>query len=108
MPELSRYKAIPLIRATNGRIFSCTFYKIDKITLRTMVCQLPKPKPDAKGSSPAKQNNSYVLVTDFVLYCSLLRGLHDRKIARDGSYRLINLKTLQTLTINRITYTITD
>lgn len=107
MKELSRYKAIPLIRETNGRLFSCQFIKKDGV-VRNMLCFIPPPKKDAKRSSPAKPNNSYILVRDIVQYKRVLALTGDKDGAMSESYRLINLATLVRLTINGIIYTITD
>jgi hypothetical protein len=107
MKELSRYKAIPLIRETKGRLFSCRFTKKDN-SVRDMVCLVPPPKKDAKRASPAKENNSYILVRDIVQYKRVLALSGNKEDALKESYRLINLATLKRLTINGIHYTITD
>jgi len=107
MKELSRYKAMPLIRETKGQIFACRFKKLDG-TLRSMVCIVPPPKKNAKRASPAKENNSYILVRDVVIYKGVLTATKDKKIAIDASYRLINLATLTHLTIDGTSYTITN
>jgi hypothetical protein len=75
--------------------------------LRYILCQIPKPKENPKRAAPAKENNSYILVTDVVLYRQAYKRTGCKAMAKDESYRLINLATLQQLTISGITYTIT-
>ena len=106
MEELNRYKAIELIKSTNGHLFSCEFIKQDG-SLREMLCLIPPPKKDAKRESPAKPNTSFILVRDMIEYKRVLAATDDTEKAHKASYRLINLATLQRLTINGKTYTMT-
>ena len=106
MEELNRYKAVELIRATHGKIFSCEFEKKDG-SIRKMVCLIPPPKQDAKRESPAKPNTSFILVRDMIEYNRVLKASGDSEKAHKASYRLINLATLRQLTISGKTYTMT-
>jgi hypothetical protein len=107
MKELSRFKAIELIKSTHGKLFSCEFQKMDG-SLRKMLCLIPPPLKDAKRPSPAKPQNAFVLVRDMLEYNRVLKATQDSEKAHKASYRLINLATMLKLTINGTTYTMTD
>jgi hypothetical protein len=105
MTEISRFKAVELIHVTKGRIFSCSFEKKDH-TIRHMICQLPRPKENPKRAAPAKPNNPYILVRDMVVLKAALRDNQPQEVAYNAAYRLINLATLRTLTINKQHYVV--
>jgi len=85
--QLSRFKTDEVIKATNGKIFSCEFIKKDG-TLRKMVARLGVAKNLKGGNNGASDKNSLVTVFDMVA----------------GAYRMINLETIQTLKVCGIAY----
>lgn len=85
--ELSRFKANEIIRATKGKIFSCSFIKKDG-TVRNMVARLGVVKNLKGGKNGASDKNSLITVYDML----------------NGGYRMINLETLQTLKASGVKY----
>jgi hypothetical protein len=87
--QLSKFKTDGVIKATKGKIFSCTFTKKDG-TLRKMVARLGVAKNLKGGVNGANDKNSLVTVFDMVA----------------GGYRMINLSTLATLRAGGVAYEI--
>jgi len=87
--QLSRFKTDEVIRATKGKIFSCTFTKKDG-SLRKMVARLGVSKNLKGGANGASNKNSLITVFDMVA----------------GGYRMINLSTLTTLRTGGVAYEI--
>jgi len=85
--QVSRFKTMELIKATQGKIFSCEFIKKDG-SLRKMVARLGVAKNLKGGSNGAGEHNSLVTVYDMVA----------------GAYRMVNLSTLQSLRVNGTHY----
>jgi hypothetical protein len=85
--ELSRFKAVEMIKSTGGRIFSATFIKRDG-SERTINARLGVQADLKGGKNGASEKNAYLTVYDMV----------------NKGYRMINLETLQQLTINRTAY----
>ncbi len=81
--KLSRFKADEIIRATKGKIFSCSFIKKDG-TVRNMVARIGVQKNLKGGKNGASDKNSLVTVFDML----------------NGGYRMINLETLITIKAN--------
>lgn len=103
---IHRTKISPLLLSTRGRFFHVIFTKKDKTT-RSMLCRVPKPKPDPKRASNATSASPYLLVVDVKIYQTLRPALGP-KAAQDKSYRLINLATIKEFTTNKVHYTVTD
>ena len=87
--ELSRFKASELIKSTGGKIFGAVFTKKDG-TLRTMNARLGVQKHLKGGKSSASSKNALMTVYD---------------MSAKG-YRMINLSTLQQLTIGGTVYSV--
>ena len=87
-------KAKELIHNTNGKIFSSTFIKKDG-THRLMNARLKVTKGLKENAKPRPYEPS-----KYNLLC-----VYDMKI---NKYRMINLNTLLTLSINKNTYKIID
>jgi len=85
--KVSRYKTMELLKATQGKIFSCVFVKKDG-SLRKMVARLGVAKNLKGGKNGAGANNTLVTVYD---------------MAANG-YRMINLATLKTIKVAGVTY----
>ena len=92
MITINTDKAKELIHDTNGRIFSSTFIKKDG-THRLMTARLKVTKGLKENAKPRPYEPS-----KYNLLC-----VYDMKI---NKYRMINLNTLLTLSINKNTYTI--
>ena len=92
MKTITTDKAKELIHDTNGRIFSSTFIKKDG-THRLMTARLKVTKGLKENAKPRPYEPS-----KYNLLC-----VYDMKI---NKYRMINLNTLLTLSINKNTYTI--
>ena len=91
MKTINKDKAKELIKESKGLIFSTTFIKKDN-TIRTLTARTGKqytPKTDRKA--PYKPQNYNLL------------PLYDM---RKKAFRMLNLNTLLTLTINNTKYTI--
>jgi hypothetical protein len=87
--ELSRFKAMELIKATKGRIFSATFIKKDG-SIRTINARTGVQNNLQGGNNGASSKKAYITVYDMV----------------NKGYRMVNLETLMNLKINRIAYQI--
>ena len=85
--QISKYKAIELLRSTKGKIFSCEFIKKDG-TLRRMVARLGVAKNLKGGRNGASSKNSLITVYDMA----------------KQAYRMVNLETLKTVKVNGVTY----
>ena len=85
--QVSRFKTMELIKATNGKIFACEFIKKDG-SLRKMVARLAVAKNLKGGKNGASEKNSLMTVWDMVA----------------GGYRMINLSTLTALKVAGVTY----
>ena len=85
--QISKYKAIELLRSTKGKIFSCEFIKKDG-SLRKMVARLGVAKNLKGGRNGASSKNSLITVYDMA----------------KQAYRMVNLETLQTVKVNGVTY----
>lgn len=85
--QLSRFKADEVIRATKGKIFSCSFIKKDG-GKRDMVARLGVHKNLKGGKNGQSTKNSLVTVFDML----------------NGGYRMINLETLISLKIRGTHY----
>jgi len=85
--KVSRYKAMELLKATHGKIFSCEFVKKDG-SLRKMIARLGVAKNLKGGKNGASESNALVTVYD---------------MAAKG-YRMINLATLKTIKVAGVTY----
>lgn len=85
--QLSKYKAEEVIKATKGKIFSCTFIKKDG-TIRKMIARIGVHKNLVGGKNGASERNSLVTVFDML----------------NGGYRMINLETLLTLKVSGSDY----
>ena len=92
MKTISTDKAKELIRETNGKIFSSTFVKKDG-THRLMTARLKVTKGLKEDAKPRPYEPS-----KYNLVC-----VYD--MTKQG-YRMININTLLTLSINKNTYTI--
>jgi hypothetical protein len=92
MTTINKDKAKELIEDTNGQIFSSTFIKKDG-THRLLTGRLKVTKGLKKDAKPRPyEPNKYNLLC-----------VYDMKI---NNYRMINLNTLLTLTINKTNYKI--
>jgi len=85
--KLSRFKADEVIKATKGKIFSCSFIKKDG-TVRNMVARIGVTKNLKGGKNGASEKNSLVTVFDML----------------NGGYRMVNLETLQSLKVSGVKY----
>ena len=90
--KVHRTKLESLIKNSRGKIFSCVFIKKDG-SIRRMTCRLGVTKY-IKGTGKAISNitNSYVTVFD---------------LSKD-SYRVINIDTINNITIGGLTYNVKD
>jgi len=93
MKTLTTIQAVELIKDTNN-IFTVTFIKKDN-TLREMNCRLNVSKY-TNGKGQAYNPADYDLLTVYDM--KEARKLED--IDKAKAYRNINLRTLQTLTVN--------
>ena len=91
MKKLSKFKAIEVIEASKGKIFSCTFIKKDG-TKRKMIARLGVHKNLKGGKNGENSQNSLITVYDMV----------------KGAYRMVNLQTLLTLKSGGHSYQIID
>lgn len=82
--------AAKLIKSTNGRIFSASFVKKDGSS-REMTCRLGVKK-HLKGGELAYDPSEYDLMTVFDL--------------QKNQYRMINLDTITSITVNGIFYSV--
>jgi hypothetical protein len=82
--------AAKLMKSTNGRIFSTSFVKKDGSS-REMTCRLGVKK-HLKGGELAYDPSEYDLMTVFDL--------------QKNQYRMINLDTITSITIDGISYTV--
>ncbi len=87
--QLSRYKTDEVIKATKGKIFSCSFVKKDG-SIRKMVARLGVQKNLKGGTNGTSYKNSLITVFDML----------------NKGYRMINLETLISLKINGNEYQI--
>ena len=85
--QVSRYKTVELIKATNGKIFACEFIKKDG-SVRKMIARLGVAKNLKGGKNGASEKNSLMTVWDMMA----------------GGYRMINLETIQRLKVSGLTY----
>jgi hypothetical protein len=92
MKTITKDKAKELIEETDGKIFSSTFIKKDG-THRLLVGRLKVTKGLKENAKPRPYDPS-----KYNLLC-----VYDMKI---NNYRMINLNTLMTLTINKTNYKI--
>lgn len=105
---IHRTKVESLLRAIpRGVFFSVTFIKKDN-SIRKILCQFPKPKPNPKRPSPAHLDNAYILVRDMVIYKQVLEASKSPNLAADRSYRLINLATIQNFKVGHTLYSVVD
>ncbi len=87
---IDKTKAKQLINKTNGRIFSASFTKKD-FTRRIMLARLGVKKHLKKDPKPRPYDPSkHDLITVYDMH--------------KNNYRMINLKTLDTLSINKTNY----
>ena len=88
--KVHRTKLENLIKGTRGKIFSCVFIKKDG-SIRRMTCRLGVTKY-IKGTGKPISNitNSYVTVFDL----------------SKKSYRVINIDTINNITIGGLTYNV--
>ena len=91
MITINTDKAKELITETNGRIFSSTFIKKDN-SIRTLTCRLGKRYKSKTGKSAPYKAKEYNLLP-----------VYDMKIK---AFRILNINTLLTLTINKNNYKI--
>lgn len=89
--KITLSQAIQLIYQTKGKIFSAEFVKKDG-TYRQMTCRLGVKK-DLKGKGLAYDPYKYDLIGVFEMPAS--------------KYKMINLKTLESLKIKGVTYEVT-
>lgn len=87
--QISKFKANELIQKTNGKIFSVSFIKKDG-SHRHMVARLGVHKNLKGGKNGAGEHNSLVTVWDMVA----------------NGYRMLNLETLLSISMNKTTYQI--
>lgn len=83
------------IEETAGKMFSITFVKKDG-SLRDMVCRLNVSK-DVKGTNPEANEKRIKTLTKngmVTVFDMIKKG-----------YRVINLTTIKTLTLNKVVYT---
>ena len=91
MNTITTDKAKELIRETNGQIFSSTFIKKDN-TIRTLTARLGKKYKSKTGKSAPYKASNYNLLPVYDM--------------RKKAFRMININTLLTLTINKNNYKI--
>ena len=84
-------KAKELIRETNGQIFSSTFIKKDN-SIRTLTARIGKKYKSKTGREAPYKASNYNLLP-----------VYDMKIK---AFRMLNINTLLTLTINKNKYKI--
>ena len=104
---IHRTKIEQLIRSQRRTFFSVIFTKKDG-SLRSILCLLPKPKEHPKRRSPAHADNPYILVTDVLIYRQYLNQTGSKLIAKDKSYRLINLSTVVSFKLSGQQYVVVD
>jgi len=92
--EISKSEAAKIMRAQSGKIFTVSFIKKDG-TLRQMTCRLGVKAhwktPDGSGRKYDPADHGLICVFDM----------------SKGEYRNINVNTLQSLTADGVTYTVT-
>jgi hypothetical protein len=91
MKTINRTKAKELIKQSKGLIFSTTFIKKDN-TIRTLTARTGKKYKSKTGKEAPYKAQDYNLIP-----------LYDM---RKKAFRMLNLNTLLTLTINNTKYTI--
>ena len=91
MQTINRNKAKELIKESKGLIFSTTFIKKDN-TIRTLTSRTGKQYKSKTGRKAPYKPEDYNLIS-----------LYDMKIK---AFRMLNLNTLLTLSINRTKYII--
>jgi len=91
MNKITTDKAKELIHQTNGKIFSSTFIKKDN-TIRTLTARLGKKYKSKTGKSAPYKASNYNLLPVYDM--------------RKKAFRMININTLLTLTINKNNYKI--
>ena len=91
MKTINRNKAKELIKQSKGLIFSTTFIKKDN-TIRTLTARTGKKYKSKTGKEAPYKAQDYNLIP-----------LYDM---RKKAFRMLNLNTLLTLTINNTKYTI--
>jgi len=87
--ELSRFKASELIKSTGGKIFGAVFVKKDG-SIRSINARLGVQKNLKGGNNGASNKNALMTVYD---------------MSAKG-YRMINLATLQQLTVGGTVYSV--
>ena len=98
MKTINRNKAKELIKESNGNIFSSTFIKKDG-THRLLTARLNVTKGLKENAKPRPYNPE-----EYNLVCVYDMALAKKQIK--SPYRMINLNTLLTLTINNNQYII--
>lgn len=106
-PTISRYKIYPHLKSIGGQFFTVLFTKKNG-EVRKILAQIPTPLEDPKRPAPAKESNPYVLVTDVVLYNAARKAGKSPLEAKHASYRLINISTIISLTLDGTTYIAVD
>ena len=91
MQTINRNKAKELIKESKGKIFSTTFLKKDN-TIRTLTSRTGKQYKSKTGKKAPYKPSDYNLV-----------ALYDM---RKKAFRMLNLNTLLTLSINKEKYLI--
>jgi len=100
MKQISRFKIQKVVESTNGRLFHVEFTKKDG-SHRKMLAQLIPPKEHPKRKSPAQDLNDYILVRDFKIYKAMRDTGKTHEEATNASYRLVNLATIDALTVDK-------
>ena len=93
METINKEQAKQLINQTNGRIFSATYIKKD-MSIRIMNARLGKRYKNITGRSAPYDPEKYNL-----------KKVYDMKVK---DFRIINLNTLITLSINKNKYVIKE
>ena len=91
MQTINRTKAKELIKESKGKIFSTTFIKKDN-TIRTLTSRTGKQYKSKTGKKAPYKPSDYNLI-----------ALYDM---RKKAFRMLNLNTLITLSINKTKYII--
>ena len=91
MQTINRTKAKELIKESKGKIFSTTFLKKDN-TIRTLTSRTGKQYKSKTGKKAPYKPSDYNLI-----------ALYDM---RKKAFRMLNLNTLITLSINKTKYII--
>jgi len=93
MKTINRTKAKELIKESKGKIFSTTFLKKDN-TIRTLTSRTGKQYKSKTGKKAPYKPSDYNLIP-----------LYDM---RKKAFRMLNLNTLITLSINKTKYIINE